>query len=129
MTIWPEYYPAQCPPEDSHPAAGVFYRLVDELPPADVDAKSHLELKLEGHKRFKTRKFSDDCMASGLSVFAEFESAVAKKELIPALRDKKVAKGDISGPGKVKRTGEDPGHHTWWRPVGDTGWDMFEVVA
>ncbi|MEE2033629.1 hypothetical protein [Rhodococcus chondri] len=129
MNTWPDHYPVQCPPDDARPAAGVFYRLVDELPPVDVDAKSHLELKIEGHKRFRKRKFSDDCIAAGLSIFGQYESVVAKQELIPALRDKKVARGDVSGPGLIKQTGQDADHHTWWRPAGDSDWGMFEVVA
>ncbi|MCZ4520729.1 hypothetical protein O4220_19645 [Rhodococcus ruber] len=125
---WPSHYPNQCPPADAAPAEGVFYRLVDELPPTGDDVLSHMQIKLDG-RRFQDRNFDDECMASGLSLFNDDAPLLKKRAKLPALRKKMLAKGDISGPGKIKQSGADISHYTWWRPIGDNGWESFEVVT
>lgn len=124
---WPEFYPTQCPPEDAAPAVGHYFRLVDDAPPSDEDAMSHLELKCLGLK-YKNRNFADDCIASGFSMLDDAEAADRTRKSVGALRRKKIAKVDVTGPGVVKQTGNNPNHHTWWRPVGDDAWDCTVVV-
>jgi hypothetical protein len=111
------------------PARGEFYRLVADDPPTEADFRNHLELAAVGACR---RYWSDDCQAAGLSVSGDMEEATYLRESTGPMRTKKIARGDISGSGRLKRTTELPNkqtHHTWWRQAGDMTWQRFQVVA
>ncbi|MBM4724372.1 hypothetical protein GS439_19650 [Rhodococcus hoagii] len=127
---WPGHYPPQCPPSDARPANGIYLRYVDTVPPSsDEDTKSHLELKLQGHPRYKNRDFGDPCMAAGYSVFDTPASAKQVLRIAKALRAKQLTRIDVTGSGVMKQTGSNQGHYTWWRPLGDTSWANSEILT
>ncbi len=127
--VWPDHYPDQCPPADAEQAQGVYFRLVDAAPPSGEDTLSHIELKLAG-LRFKNKDFGDqECVASGFSVFDEQVAAERTRQAVGPLRNKLIAKMDVSGSGVLKQTGHNRSHHTWWRPAADDDWESCEVVA
>lgn len=127
MTDWPGSFPAQCPPGDAVPSSDTFYRLVDDEPPVtEQDFWSYQQLVEAGLQR-PHRSPPDACMAVGVSVFDTEESAARTRRAFGALRKKALAAGSLSDSGVVKQTGK-PGHHTWWRPVGDGAWQGFVML-
>lgn len=130
MTQWPDHYPAMCPPADAAPASGRFIRFVDAVPPSGDDTMSYVELRISGRRKFKTEDFGKlECEASGFSMYDTIENAEAARKGMRPLQKKMLASVDITGDGKVKRTAEKKGHHTWWRPLGDSDWTQIEVVT
>lgn len=105
-----EKLPDGCPPDDAIKIdyeVGVF-RLVKTDPPTDSDFKSYR--KLNPIKKYDV----PECIACGLSVYADIESI---KNLIklPSLKKKKICRVNLSsGAGFIKATGKDPMHRTWW---------------
>jgi len=130
LTEWPESFPPACPPEDAVAAKGEFFRLVDDVPPVSDDFKSNLELRRLG-VRFKGQRWSDDCIAAGLSVTQEFEDLKRLRESVGPMRKKKIAVGRVDGSGVMKATPSlsQASHYTWWRRVGDESWKTFRIVA
>lgn len=66
MNEWPEYFPANTPPEDSVPTSGLSFRLVNNNPPQKSDF-------ISTHEEFKNRTYkttSDFINACGTSHFA-----------------------------------------------------------
>lgn len=126
MAEWPSDFPLQCPPEDAVDSNATFFRLVSASPPNESDFWSHKARVDAGLDRPRTGRV-DECLAVGVSVFDEAESALTMKAAVPALRDRHIAAGSMDGSGVVKRTGKTDGHHTWWRPSGDLAWQGFEV--
>ena len=130
VVLWPESFPAECPPVDSVPARGEFYRLVATALPSADDFRNHHELLAVGGVR--GRYWSDDCDAAGLSVFSSREETEYLRESTGAMRRKKIARGKLDGLGRMKHTPHPPKkrtHHTWWVPVGDEAWKTFKVVS
>lgn len=128
METWPENFPPDCPPTDAEPASGQYYRLVANDPPKESDFYSHLDWQERG--RFRGREWPDRRIAAGVSVFKVRAEAEKLKAAVPAMRNKKIALGDVTGSGRMKNTPSHtgPSHHTWWRPVGDEAWKGFEVT-
>lgn len=122
---WPSHFPNDCPPEDSQSANGEFYRLVRHNPPKERDFKSYREEQPE-------REYKDipECQLVGLSVYSDLDGIIRLLERIPALRKKRrPAKGElIPDLGRIKNTGKDKSHHTWWLPIGKMPWEIFYVV-
>lgn len=126
---WPSWYPPVCPPLDAVPAVGIFYRLVDD-PASESDFKSVRELADEGKKK-RYWSADEECSAVACSVFAEQNDAESTRASIGSLRAKKVARGDVSGSGKLKASpsARSKSHHDWWRTGKDQAWRTFEVVS
>jgi hypothetical protein len=103
--IFPEDWPADCPPADAQDASGEFYRLVKSNPPATRDLQTH-------HER-GTRRKDPACLRRGLSVFRTRDDAEHQSRIFPKL-GKIIAKGILyPRDGKTKPTGK-PTHTTWW---------------
>jgi hypothetical protein len=128
LETWPDSFPPGCPPPDAVVATGSFYRLVRSDPPTEEDFESHYERHLAGRMR---RFWDDDIKAAGISVFADKEDAEKSRAAIPALKNSKVALGNIDNSGRMQHTPGRSGesHHTWWRPENDEAWKGFEVVS
>ena len=105
-----------------------FYRLVDTDPVTEQDFFSHKQ-RVEAGLQRPLRTPPDPCLAVGVSVFDAPERASQTQRAFGALRKKKLAAGSLAGSGVVKRTGDRPGHHTWWRPADDASWQNFVVAT
>lgn len=118
---WPACYPQFCPPEESVPTNGGVYRLLYTETPQPIDFKSHRE-------RDPLKPFPvPECQVCGLSVYSELEGAIAMRNRIPALREKKIGFGVLEEPHgmMLKTRGKHPSHHTWWCPIECEPWTFF----
>jgi hypothetical protein len=107
-SLWPDYYPEDCPPEDCEDCAGRFYRLVERNPPDETDF-------IPNYLLFPDREDCRTCTGAGLSVFGTEKSARNLRQL-PVFRDHFVAVVVLpSSAGKMKRGNAKNRHHcTWW---------------
>lgn len=121
IMAWPDHLPDGCPPEDAPAADGQVFRLVGEVPTAD-DFRSHFE-------RDPDRRWSDLCLACGLSVHADVADAERTRQRFPALRSRAIAQGSLDASlGVMKPTGT-RSHRTWWVTEDSEPWLVFEVTA
>lgn len=107
---WPEFFPKlDCPPSAARRDEITVFRLVSSLPPA---ASDFLPTCVEHpHRTFAT---DQHCVSCGVSVFRDMRDAAAMRLKFKPLRDKKIAKGQITPvDGFVLETGR-PSHMTWW---------------
>lgn len=114
-----EQLPPNCPPADAKEITTPFviYRLVKNNPPTEKDFKSYRELNPKGRRR------GEECIARGLSVWAEREDAEAKLDELPSFTDSFVCTVQLeAGAGRILKTGS-LSHHTWW-PLAD-----FDILA
>lgn len=126
---WPDYFPASCPPDDAEPAAGKYYRIVDEDPPDADDFLGDLRLQQLGKRR--KRKWSDECKAFGVSILADRDEVLKLRNAVGPMREKAIAYGDITGDGVMKHTPNPPSmksHHTWWIPTASESHRYFRVL-
>ncbi|QEO15620.1 hypothetical protein FLP10_15170 [Agromyces intestinalis] len=123
---WPDWFPPGCPPPAAVPAVGEFFRLVEGDDVVEEDFISHYERSLSGGRRF----WKDDVQASSCSLFQDRVDADETRRAIGSLRDKRVARGSISGSGQMQHTPSSraQSHHSWWRPTGDHAWESFSVT-
>ncbi len=108
---WPDIYPEGVPPEDSTPAKGKAFRLVDEIPPSEQDFLMSIE-------RIPDRNTISEKEAAkmyGVSLFTKSEAAIDKKNRYPSLKLKKIAFGTlIPSLGKISKPNRN--HHiTLWK--------------
>ena len=124
---WPNFYPANCPPADSKPASGTFYRLVRHTPPKEEDFRTPWE---EFHG---TGRFSEPTIINcGLSVHADAEDSQRLKKRIGKFRKRKIAKGELDSTlGVIKHTPsqQEKSHHAWWVPVEAKPWTAFTIIS
>lgn len=121
---WPDHFPDDCPPPESIDANGhTVYRLVGSNPPTKTDFRSYYD---------KGR--AEGCQARGLSVFLDRASAQRLMEIVPAMRERQIARADLGpGMGRIARTpsGRFERHHTLWvvegPPIPLT--ELFRVVG
>lgn len=125
---WPTYFPEGCPPEDAYATAEGFVRMVSNDPPTPDDFLTTHE-EIERGLKPPLRRSADPCMVCGASLFDSVVRARRVRDALPPLRSKLLAIGELQGEGLVKRTGQKPGHFTWWRRVGErSAWRTFNVV-
>ncbi|MEQ6886604.1 hypothetical protein [Salicola sp. Rm-C-2C1-2] len=123
---WPEHFPAGCPPEESELATGRIYRFVSgEAPTHDDFVSLQLENPTNSYGRMA-------CQACGLSVFRDWAVCLYSQKVVPALKKKKIAFGDLTPdhgavmPTPSKMTER---HHTWWLPdTVDAPEDLFIIA-
>lgn len=121
MHIWPNDFPAQCPPADAMQLSGIVFRFINGRSPTEKDFWSHYERNPVGDWS------RNPCIARGLSVVRTTEDCGIMREGIPALRKKEIAVANIDtqvGPIANTPSGNCLGHFTWWRAV-----PAVEVVA
>lgn len=106
-----EPLPASCPPPDATEIVSetIVFRLVASIPPSEDSFQSQRAMK--PHALFRV----DECMARGLSVWADAEGASNARKL-PALKRKGLSVCCVrlgAGAGFIKQT-SGPMHRTWW---------------
>lgn len=109
VAIWPDHFPEQCPPLAARRDNIQVFRLVNQTPPTAEDF-------LPTDKEWPHRSFPKEalCAACGVSVFRNVEDVIKKMARYPALRHKKIARGQIKeSDGLVLETFQ-PSHMTWW---------------
>lgn len=109
--MWPDTYPAGCPPDSADETSGVVYRYVATASPASSDFVPLAEL--EPDRNFGSRR----CQAVGLSVLRGLGDARARR--IPAFRNHRIASIILHATdGRIKATPtrRQPTHCTWWVP-------------
>lgn len=125
---WPASYPDRCPPPGATKSESTFYRLLFGSAVAEDDFLS-TRIAIERGLKPPLRGKADPCLIEGVSLFDSLENL---GQVIPAsgsTRSRAIARGSLSSSGVVLRTGRNEGHHTWWRPEGETAWLGFEVDA
>ena len=121
---WPQHFPENCPPSESQPADGVFYRYVNKNTITARDFVSHLERNL-------AQSYDDICIAAGLSVYKDINDAKRLAQRVPAFRKKKLAKGNLTpemGNSLPTPSQTAKSHHTWWLSIGSEPWTVFQVL-
>lgn len=124
---WPEFYPENCPPEDAEQASGTVYRLVRHDPPQMVDFETLYE---ERPKFFENKPNDFICKGCGVSVCRNFEDIERLQRSSGKMRKRQVAEGIVnSNHGVILHTPSAlyKSHHTWWIPIGETPWLVFNI--
>lgn len=114
---WPDEFPEGIPDEDTIPAEGKVYRLVDQVPPTENDFRMH---KIDNpNYRYKPQ---DKHKAYGVSFWSKAQEVIRAKERYsgPEQFGKKlIAYGDlIPELGVIPKELSKDGHITLWKQVG-----------
>jgi hypothetical protein len=108
--------PEACPPDDSAPTSGIFYRLVE--PKYIIGDVSERGSWRKPHKTAGPMKGRTDlCQAHGLSIYATIEDTQRFRDFSPWAARKSVAKVIVDtddGPVLATPTEAAPSHHDWW---------------
>lgn len=121
---WPDFFPDECPPDNSESATGIVFRLISGNKPKEKDFLSYREL-------YPSKKFKlPECRVCSLSVYKLADDIERLKRRVPATRKKKLSKGSLSSKyGKIKHTPtQGDSHHSWWRTENSQPWLRFEVI-
>lgn len=119
--IFPDAWPAACPPHDAVDAEGEVFRIVGHDPPVCEDMASHFETG-------RLQK-APACLRCGLSVFREVRDAAHQRSLLPKLGKYIVRATLTTEHGKTKlTTGKQPTHTTWWAYEGVNRPSLFSVI-
>lgn len=108
--IWAEDLPDGCPPPDAaQPNNENYFRLVDNLPPTDLDFRST-------RQEFPNRQLNDECLARSISLTRSQDSCEQLKRF-PYLKRKMIIQFSLPPTsGVVKKTGRNvKDHWSWWR--------------
>jgi len=109
MYSWFEELPEQCPPKESNPPEGKFFRLIHGEIPASEDFFS---------KRFENPEMEfpniPECIARAVSTFDDVKECLKLKKL-PRHKNKFVAELSLTpADGLVLKTFS-KNHYSWWR--------------
>jgi hypothetical protein len=113
--VWPEDFPAQCPPSEATELNGSVFRFTNRPQPHSNDFLSHYERDQE-----KDWSGFDLCIIRGLSVMRTYQDCLKMRAGVPAMRKKRIAQADIDAfVGLIASTPSRAcgGHCTWWRDV------------
>ena len=114
ISMWPDYFPPDCPPAEATTARGVLFRFTYKAPPTAKDFVCHWSRHPK--KRDAYERDGQQCEACGLSVYLDAEHARAKRAVIPALRRMHLHSIAVANDGVIMPTPreKDAQHHTWW---------------
>ena len=107
MSEWPDFYPANCPPEDAAEASGDVFHLVTDkpMPQSDLYDTAYHRGAFSGQ---------NECIRVSLSCHREEEDSRELRAAVPRLSDRKVARARLVPEyGKLKQTST-PSHHSLW---------------
>jgi len=106
---WVEDLPPDCPPADAvAPQNDLFYRLVENVPPLDRDFWSHRKL-------YPSKKYTSECIGRACSLISDLEGCFQVAKL-PTQQNKRIVQLSLPPEsGRVKKTGKNPWHYSWWR--------------
>lgn len=136
MTQWPGYawpsdLPAGCPLAESVAAGGAYYRFVRTNPCSHNDFLRPIDTP-----RYRGEEHRSDCALYALSVYALIDDARRAQDLIPAMRKRFIAKGELNPSHGVVNNSPDKhptevlwSHHDWWTPVDIDPTPLFIVEA
>ncbi|MEA5468174.1 hypothetical protein [Spirulina sp. 06S082] len=124
---FPDYLPANCPPDTVLPASGTVYYLVNNDPPTPKDFFSKRE-KNPTKKPFP--KAEQECQACGISVYTEIGDLFELQQKFPGFANCKPAVGTLNSDlGVIKATpSSGSSHHTFWLASGAKPWEVFKVI-
>lgn len=108
---WYEQLPPLCPPADTIPCEGTYYRIAKGNPATDGDFFS--QRKMQPDKLF-TGLGVDECVACSISLFAEEDDAV-KRLRLPKFRHANVAEVTLTPKDGVMKKTFSASHYSWWR--------------
>lgn len=124
--IWKKHLPQNCPPDDAVETQGIVYRLVKQRSITPEDFLSYRELNPD-----KLYDLSE-CIVGGISIYTELEGVQKLQSKVPAMKKRKIAKGFLQPQhGKMKNTPSEthPSHNTWWIPLDEKPWEVFNVES
>jgi hypothetical protein len=122
-SLFPEGWPANCPPQDAVDANMTVYRTVKTNPPTAADFFSYHELG-------KNVAEDKECQACGLSAWPTKEAAAHQREVF-AWQNPYIAEARlVPDHGKIKATPSRrfPEHLTWWSYATVDRSQVFNVV-
>lgn len=114
--------PRGCPPDDAVPSSGDFFRLVGkDVPVGGTPGADDWVLPYRKAKGPCMGKI-DECLCHSHSLFADITDARLVIKLIPAFRNKLIAKVTLTpNMGRIKHTPREktPSHYSWWPATPD----------
>ena len=125
------HLPSDCPPASTESTFGEVYRFIDmnHSTPLPEDFLSWRELNPD--KPCPTGV--QECQACGVSVFRSINDVRRAQKIIPGLKKKKPALGNLTPElGLIqntpsKKTGKS--HHTWWLYKDTNPWAVFQIIS
>ena len=119
VPVWPHGFPEGCPPTQSVPADGDFFRIANEYPPDLADFISLYDRDTERAMRNVSKGQTTLCETMGLSVYRDLKDAVACAKTFPKIGDKVYVVHLTPSYGRILHTARHGNsHHTWWVPQG-----------
>ena len=126
---WPVDFPDGCPPEQSAPSGGVYFRIVKTDPPGLSDFVSAYHQKRPAANLEINRGSRTLCETMGLSVYADPTDAILCAGQFPKLGTLIARVNLTPQSGKLLGTGRPSNsHHTWWMVHGFNPIGCSEVV-
>lgn len=125
---WATFFPINCPPQNTKPASGVFYRVITDKKVRPLKEKDfHSQRKSQPNREWP--QHVDPCELCGVSITQTLDDSIKTALMllgrVPALRNRIsfIAKGDLQpNMGVIKHTPNVPdgilSHHDWWVPEG-----------
>jgi hypothetical protein len=109
---WPDYFPTDCPPNDSHGATGKIFRLVPRNRSVEEGFRCQYLLYPD---RIEP---GEECNSCGLSVSVTLDDCLKNRKLVRSLKKKTILSASFDKEcGKLKDTsGKIDNHYTWWVP-------------
>jgi hypothetical protein len=100
---WPVHFPSDCPDGTTNDTNGAVFRFINGGP---KDFLSWLELNVGS---------GSDCRRAALSCFVTLQEAEDIRDVSPIHGSDQIAQADLTPiQGKIKQTGNNPGHHSLW---------------
>jgi len=118
--MWKHLYTMNCPALWATQAdLDSVYRLVDSMSIELSDFEPNIV-------RFPKKPYPDTCVASGTSVFDDYNAVEAIRKKIPAFKNKLIAEGSIAQSDGVIKA-ESNSHITWWVFINNPQ-NKFQVI-
>ena len=124
--MYPDYFPAGCPPEDAHTEEQLLFRFCSGTCPEQDDFISYYMKE--------PQKYKGNMKAYGLSVMKSREDCFAAFRKFPWVRNyHSIASGltnDQRGSCKATPSRQNPAHVTWWvcKDVNPFSFFVFDAV-
>lgn len=128
QTIWPSYYPPQCPPAEARSDQLQAFRLVGNTTPAQADfSPSIIETP---HRSFPEKLM---CQACGVSIYKKLEDIKMIQAKFPRFKQKLIALVEITqNHGLILETPptREPNnsHTTWWISDSDPVNSFIKII-
>ena len=122
---FPEWFPRNCPSEETPLTEGIVFRFVAKDPVHPDDFRSHYELG--------SALQSQPCRRCSLSVYKNLDAARQRLRGLrtrnPKRAERHIAQGKLTNnDGKLDQAGSDPEHFEWWAFKGVECHRSFQVI-